>query len=395
MNEPTNDPRQEKLKQIIKDLHDGVPVAELQSTFADLIRETSPEEIAAMENALIQEGMPVAEVQRLCEVHAEVFDAALVKGKKPAKRPGHPVHTYMMENKKAKKRLKALAKLAKRCKKGKVTDKDVEALQAGFEDFRAYEKHYARKENQLFPALEAKGFTGPSKVMWGKHDEIRAAIKEAAHHLEAKAWDGFLKSFKAVRGKVEKMIFLEEKILYPTSVRKLDDAEWLAHHRGDAEIGYAWITPSDAWAKRHASAAAKACPIATNGTIPLSVGELTPAQIDMMLTRLPLDVTLIDEHDKVRYYTGREERTFPRSPNIIGRDVQNCHPPKSLHMVNAILAAFRKKEKDQAEFWIRMNDQFVHIRYFPLYDATGTYRGTIEVTRSKGSLLRCNRASID
>ncbi|RJO63062.1 MAG: DUF438 domain-containing protein, partial [Myxococcales bacterium] len=96
---------------------------------------------------------------------------------------------------------------------------------------------------------------------------------------------------------------------------------------------------------------------------------------------LPLDLSFVDENDEVRYYSGGEERIFPRSPAVIGRKVQNCHPPKSLDMVNRILDAFRKGEREVAEFWIPFHGRFVHIRYIALRDAKGAYRGTLEITQ--------------
>lgn len=119
----------------------------------------------------------------------------------------------------------------------------------------------------------------------------------------------------------------------------------------------------------------------TKERIPLSRGKLSPAQIDLLLKNLPVDITFVDENDRVCYFSDTKERIFPRSPAIIGRTVQNCHPPKSVFVVNDILKSFREKRKDKAEFWIRMNGKFIHIRYFPVYDQTGEYRGVIEVSQ--------------
>ena len=115
--------------------------------------------------------------------------------------------------------------------------------------------------------------------------------------------------------------------------------------------------------------------------IQLSQGKLTAKQIDLMLKKLPLEVSFVDENDKVCYYTDSEERIFPRSPDVIGMLVQNCHPPKSVHIVEDILKNFKEKKKDFAEFWIPMNGKFVYISYYPLYDDNGEYKGVIETTR--------------
>ena len=115
--------------------------------------------------------------------------------------------------------------------------------------------------------------------------------------------------------------------------------------------------------------------------IQLSQGQLSAKQIDLLLKNLPVDITFVDENDRVCYYSDTQDRIFPRSPAIIGRAVQNCHPPKSVHIVEDIVKNFKEKKKDKAEFWIQMNDQFIYIRYFPLYDEDGNYRGVIEVSQ--------------
>jgi DUF438 domain-containing protein len=239
--------KQEALKGIIKDLHAGVPVEKLRKTFASLIKQTSPEEIADMENALIQEGFPVEEVQRLCDVHAQVFDRALKKAGKPGRIPGHPIHSYLQENKETKALLKSLKRAVKPLAKGRPDRAEVERFAALFGRFKEIEKHYARKENQLFPALETKSFTGPSKVMWGKHNEIRALIKKTEAALAARDWRQTAGGLADLGGAVKKLIFLEEKILFPTAARKLTTSDWARIKKGEPEIGYAWIKPSNLW----------------------------------------------------------------------------------------------------------------------------------------------------
>jgi len=393
MNESNNNgpnERQEQLKQIIKDLHAGVPVEKLQKKFAKLIKNTSPEEIANMENALIQEGFPAEEIQRLCDIHVQVFEKTLSKIGKARKMPGHPVYSFLQENKAARKLIKSLSKTAKRLKRKKPKKSDLQAFEERFQQLKEIEKHYLRKENQLFPALEAKGFTGPTQVMWGKHNEIRELFKATEAFYQEKKWPELYKQYKALVSAIKKMIFLEEKILYPTSLRKLTDVDWAEIKSGESEIGHAWITPSNLWdaniAKSHAlnqinQTKKKEPTMSELNTIKLEEGQLTAEQLTLMLKNLPVDITFVDENDKVCFYSANKDRIFPRSPGVIGRAVQNCHPPKSVHIVNDIIKSFRAKEKDVAEFWIQSSGKFIHIRYFPIYNAQGDYKGVIEVTQ--------------
>ncbi len=382
--------RQIKLKGIISKLHAGKPAAEVRKEFQKLIHGVSAAEVAAMEQSLIDGGMPVEEVQRLCEVHVQVFENSLAKGSVPAEIPGHPVQTLIEENKLAKRKAKAL-KSAARAWAWKVGTREaaVEALA----DLSLITVHYTRKENQLFPFLEKHGFTGPSRVMWGKHDEIRAVLKEAQAALDESP-KKFLGLAKSLATKINRMIFMEEHILIPESTRKLSEREWAQIRSGEAAIGFAWISPASMYdpaivlARTAASPALASSKAAKNslsesvqGLIDLSTGQVRRDLLDIALTRLPADISIVDENDKVLYYSDSPHRLFPRSPAAIGRSVQNCHPQKSVDTVNRILAAFKNKEKDKARFWIEMGGKFILIEYHALYDKEGAYRGTLEFSQ--------------
>lgn len=116
--------------------------------------------------------------------------------------------------------------------------------------------------------------------------------------------------------------------------------------------------------------------------ISLKTGVLTAEQIDLLLTNLPVDVTFVDENDKVRYFSQGKERIFTRTAAIIGRDVHNCHPPQSVHVVQKIIDDFKAGKRDVAEFWLQMGSAFIHIRYFALRDDAGAYKGVIEVSQN-------------
>lgn len=413
--------KREELKKIIQRLHDGEPVSRVKKDFDTLIQNVSAEEIAAMEQALMQAGMPAEEIQRLCEVHVTVFENTLESQGKPEKLSGHPIHTYMAENDAARSSLKELKRAYWRIlfPWGRTTAA-VEAFARAIGDFKKILIHYTRKENQLFPYLEQAGFDAPSKVMWGKHDEIRALFRDIDTALQNQQYGTAARKTRLLAGKAQKMFFMEEHILFPTALRKLDEKTWVTIRRGEDAIGYAWIRPGSLWdpdiiesrlmnqaldaqAAATAPKAAPAAPAAESGAAPdaepaaaaatvlppdqvpgavkLGEGWMTTEQIDLMLQNLPIDVSFVDEYDRVLYYSDNPERIFPRSPGVIGRNVANCHPPKSVHIVQRIIQAFRNKEKKVAEFWLELGGKFVHIRYFPVYDKQGTYRGTLEVSQ--------------
>ena len=385
--------RQIKLKEIIGRLHAGSPVGGVKREVAKLIQGVSAAEIAAMEQSLIEGGMPVEEVQRLCEVHVQVFEASLAKGGTPTGMAGHPIHSMIEENKLAREKASALKAAARRWVWKIGTQEDAaDAL----EDLSAIIIHYTRKENQLFPFLERRGFTGPSRVMWGKHDEIRALFKNAKDALDGEP-RAFGRIARSLAAKVQKMIFMEGHILIPEARRRLSEREWAEIRQGEEAIGFAWIRPASLYDAGIvlASSAPAAAPVAPAAAEPaaaapsveaaelldLATGRLPKGLLDLALRTMPLDISIIDERDKVLYYSDSPHRLFPRSPAAIGRDVHNCHPQKSVAIVEKILQALKSKEKSKARFWIEMGGRFILIEYYALYDVEGAYKGTLEVSQ--------------
>jgi len=380
--------RKEALKKVIQRLHAGETVEELQEKFGQVIRGATASEIAEAERALIAEGVSVSEIQRLCDLHVAVFRESLDEEAAPESLPGHPVFTFRMENEVTMRLLEAMAETLEKWLEGDLAA--LKVIRQQTEDLSFIEKHYSRKENILFPYLETKGFEGPSKVMWGVDNEIREQIKQLKAELQNESPDPVEATtiYQDLEDDIREMIYKEEKILFPAAIEHLSQAEWAEIRQQEKEIGYFNVTPQDVWQPELQTKGTQPMetiekPMADiNGLIPLATGALTQKQIDLMLTHLPVDVTFVDEHDNVRYFSQGRERIFDRSPAIIGRAVTKCHPPQSVHRVEIILDDFRSGKRDVANFWIQAGKQFIHIRYFALRDKAGTYQGCIEVSQN-------------
>ncbi len=361
----------DKMKEIIKELHAGKDAESQKKKFEELIKDVAPWEIAQMEQKLIAEGMPETEIKSLCEVHVQVFKEALEHKTVPGLPAGHPVHTLMLENRVAEDILKELEA---------ITDyvREKEKLLGILDRLAQIDKHFLRKENQLFPIIETKGITGPSKVMWALHDDIRAFIKD----VRKRVVDGKMEKVaaEALTKMVNDMIYKEEHILFPMALETLSEDEWSKVQKGEEEIGFAWVKPEAEW-KAVAGSFQQELLTEKVGSLNLDTGQLTAEQVNLILTHLPLDLSFVNENDEVAYYSATPERIFPRSPGVIGRKVQNCHPPKSVGMVEKILASFKAGTKDVAEFWIQMRGRVLHIRYFAVRDSAGKYRGCLEVSQ--------------
>ncbi len=365
------DARIDTMKDIIKDLHAGKDVESQKQKFGELIKDVAPWEIAQMEQRLIAEGMPETEIKSLCDVHVRVFQEALEHQTVPGLPAGHPVHTLMLEN-------RACEGILKEAETIKDFAKEKTRLLDILDRLGQVDKHYLRKENQLFPILEAKGITGPSKVMWALHDDIRGFLKDVRKRVTEEKMEQV--ALTVLIKMVNDMIYKEEHILFPMALETLSEEDWVKARKGEEEIGYAWIKPETEW-KASEEAIPQALLADKVGSLNLDTGQLTPDQVNLMLTHLPIDISFVDEKDEVAYYSASPERIFPRSPGVIGRKVQNCHPPKSMGMVQKILDEFRAGKKDTADFWIQMQGKFLLIRYFAVRDAEGKYRGCLEVSQ--------------
>ena len=371
--------RKDALKAIIRKLHAGESVESLQEEFNEVIAEATASDIAQAEREVIAEGLPVADIQKLCDLHVAVFQQGLESQAAPESVPGHPVHNFRLENEIIGRVLESVEGSLARVLAG---DKDaLKSLRMTVGNLQLIERHYEWKENLLFPVLEKYGFEGPSKVMWGVHNDIRKAIRNLQALINSDSLDletidaEYLDLAKAVRD----MFYKEEKVLLPESLTRLSQEDWdliksesLSLKKGAESTELISEEPAPA--------------LETEGKIPLSTGALTQEQINLMLSNLPVDITFVDENDKVCFFSQTSERIFVRTAAIIGRAVQNCHPPQSVHVVQHIVDDFRAGKRDVAEFWIQMGPKFVHIRYFALRDAQGAYKGVIEVTQDVSSI---------
>jgi DUF438 domain-containing protein len=388
--------RKEALKSVIRRLHEGETVEAVKAEFAAVLQDVGASDIAQVEQALIDEGLPETEVKRLCDVHVAVFRDSLEEQAKPDTVAGHPVYTFLAENGAAGRVLDGLAEALETVKADPSPDQVEQALER-LQQMKQYEKHYLRKENILFPYLEKHGFSGPSSVMWAIHDDVRADWKRLGALLTAGAPEDIAafgaqidEIFEPLSTAIREMFYKEENILFPTSLEKLSEEEWRAIREQEPEIGYCYVEPGTQWPAEQDGVLAEPVPPGELGLsgdlLHLDTGTLTAQEVNRLLTHLPIDITYVDEEDTVRFFSQSRERIFPRSPAIIGRKVQKCHPPASLHRVQQILDDFRAGREEEAEFWIQMRGRFIHIRYFALRDTLGRYQGTVEVTQDIGRI---------
>ena len=248
------------------------------------------------------------------------------------------------------------------------------------------ELHFTRKENQLFPYLEKYGWTSPSQNMWAFHDQIRAEIKEVRKALEGTDIEQIIYAAQQLFRSLEHIMQVEEGRLLPNAMNMLSEEDWKEFREGDEEIGWMFDTPPTPYPVPEyihpgQDTKKRTLPFGIDDKTHYDEGYLTPAQVNSIFRILPIDITYVNENDQVVFYNRGEDRVFPRSAGIIGREVKFCHPPKSVDQVLKILEEFKAGRQDVAEFWIQFKGQFVHIQYFAVRDEDGTYRGVIEMSQ--------------
>lgn len=386
MNGQTGAPK-DVLKQIIKDLHQGLSLEEAKERFQREVGQISSAEIAALEQSLIEEGVSPEEIKKFCNVHALLFQEALEQSVAAAESPGHPVSLFKQENREIEKITASLKKALAEIE-GEEPAAVREKLKAALARLRGLELHYTRKEQLLFPYLEKHGFMGPSKVMWGKDDEIRDLYKEAMKLLgEAESREqlqGLAQgTLAALIEEVEGMIFKEEQILFPTAMEKLSSAEWVEILKESANIGYAFIEQPAEQAQlvRELKHAAPEEATWEAGEVVFPTGRLNLKELTYIIKALPVELTYVDANDRVRFFSDSSSRIFVRTRSIIGRDVHNCHPPQSVELVEKILSSFKEGTRDRAEFWLEVKGRMINIEFVAIRDHEGRYLGTLELTQ--------------
>jgi uncharacterized protein len=373
------------LKGIFQDLHNGRNLDEVKAHFDALIGKITVDEITQLQHEFSKEGsIPKDELQRIYQEHSAIFQGSIEREnnlQKPEDLPGHPVHTFKLENREIEKLLQQQVQVHV---DEFVRDDSSENIYRLLQDINLLldiDKHYSRKENLLFPYLEKYGIFGPTTNMWRIDDFIRDAIKEAKQKLAS--YQGERQEVHGVLNfviqEVTGMIYKEENILFPMALKNLSEDEWIKIAHESDEIGFCLTGPAEEWKPERKALPENAI---TEGYIKMETGFLSLKQLELLLNHLPVDITFIDHEDVVRYFSHGKERIFARTKAVIGRTVQNCHPPRSVHVVEELLADFKAGKKDSEDFWIKFRDKYVYIRYFAVRDEKGSYIGTLEFTQN-------------
>ena len=334
-----------------------------------------------------------------------LFDGVLVRAENEYPE-NHPLWAYLEE-------INAVEKVALEADELLKKDKFIKNPWLGvFDSLAQWRIHLSRKQNQLYPMLEEHGFDRPTRIMWTFDDGVRDAISASYALLREDKYEEFLASVPETLAKLRDLNSKELEVLLPTSFKLLSDEEFVRMSKNDHEIGYAIINPpglyvvagiNDSAAQLNGSTAGQngavsneflndlagllskyvgpvgGGQIGKDTVLDVATGKLTLEQINLLFRHLPVDLSYVDENELVKFYSDTPHRIFPRSANVIGREVKNCHPAKSVHVVEEIVEKFRSGEQSQAEFWINKPGLFIYVIYTAVRDENGKFRGVLEM----------------
>ena len=334
-----------------------------------------------------------------------LFDGVLVRAENEYPE-NHPLWAYLEE-------INAVEKVALEADELLKQDKFIKNPWLGiFDSLAEWRIHLSRKQNQLYPMLENHGFDRPTRIMWTFDDGVRDAISASYALLREDKYEEFLASVPETLAKLRDLNSKELEVLLPTSFKLLSDEEFVRMSKNDHEIGYAiinapglYVVPgiNDSAASLNGNAAGQnsavsneflndlagllskyvgpvgGAQVGKDAVLDVATGKLTLEQINLLFRHLPVDLSYVDENELVRFYSDTPHRIFPRSANVIGREVKNCHPAKSVHVVEEIVEKFRSGEQSQAEFWINKPGLFIYVIYTAVRDENGKFRGVLEM----------------
>ena len=334
-----------------------------------------------------------------------LFDGVLVRAQNEYPE-NHPLWVYLEE-------INAVEKVALEADELLKQEKFIKNPWLGiFDSLAQWRTHLSRKQNQLYPMLEDHGFDRPTRIMWTFDDGVRDAISASYALLREDKYEEFLASVPETLEKLRDLNSKELEVLLPTSYKLLSDEEFVRMSKNDHEIGYAIINPpglyvvpgiNDSAAQLNANNSGQngavsneflndlagllskyvgpvgGTAVSKDAVLDVATGKLTLEQINLLFRHLPVDLSYVDENELVKFYSDTPHRIFPRSANVIGREVKNCHPAKSVHVVEEIVEKFRSGEQSQAEFWINKPGLFIYVIYTAVRDENGKFRGVLEM----------------
>ncbi|NHI87902.1 MAG: DUF438 domain-containing protein [Candidatus Thorarchaeota archaeon] len=384
--------RKNVLRKLIERIDAGEDYTEIKGYFQKNLGPVNPLEVDYHKEEWMKDGISEENFEVLKRISLEVFRES-IQNEKPIAPKGHPLYTLMAEHALIMEYVNELQRLVASISSGEreATSEFLDRIRQLIGYLEDSQTHYLREENALFPMIEKHGLTGPTAAMWSEHQDIHVLEKEISE-LNSQTDSKLIKFLGKMSEPTMDLVNLlashfnkENTILFPASLRLLKEVEWDAVAQDFDDIGYSSYAIKPA--RGAATVEEKQASVSTNDVV-FGSGRLSISILEAMFNHLPIDITFVDAHDRVQFFSESPDRIFVRSRAVIGRSVQLCHPKKSLHVVEKILQDFREGTRNSAEFWIDLKGKKIHIRYFAVRDSNSEYLGCLEVSQDITEILK-------
>lgn len=371
------------LKELIKRMNKEKDNKKIKQELKKTINELNAEDIAKVEQDLINSGeMTIDDIQPLCDLHLDMFKE-YIQNEKIEVENDHPLDILIKEHEKMlsdSEKIRILIAEIRKEKDFKQKMPMLIELSDLANSFMNTEVYFQKEENVLFSYLEKHGIEKPPAVMWKEHDsirQIRKVLKEVIDKRDIERLNGDLyKNSIHLNEIVANHIFKEHSVLFPTALRLLSEKEWEEIRQEFDDIGYGYYYPEKIKTQQNSEISIQ------KGSVNFPTGSLTAEELKNIFDNLPVDITYVDKNDEVKYFSENSERVFVRSKAIIGRNVENCHPQKSVDIVKKILSDFKSGKKDYADFWLNIGEKFVYIKYIAIRNNKREYMGVLETMQN-------------
>lgn len=397
--EDSKEDRIEKLKAYLRRLGEGENLEDVQKDFVREFGDVEASEIMQAEQELMEEGTPLSEVQKLCDLHSALFHGATreeriantekevmasvlrkqeqeemerlqaqeeysdkdLRAQELEGTVGHPLYTFTEENNQFENLLSAYKE-----------SQDESLLSS----IREISIHYAKKGDLLFPLLKVKyGISGPSEVMWTVDDEIRDELNKLS---KMEKHDGIWKArLETVLTRAEEMIYKEQNILFPICAVNFSNEDWYGVYRDSKDYAPCFGVENETWEEAEKAGINPSGESVNSGEIVMPGGHMNVGQVTALLNTVPLEISFIDDKDINRFFN-EGHKVFKRPMAALDREVYTCHPPKIEPMVRQIISDFKNNKRDEISIWMEKNGRTYLVRYTAVRDRNGKYVGTAE-----------------
>ncbi|MDS9473183.1 DUF438 domain-containing protein [Sporosarcina pasteurii] len=373
--------RMSALKEILLYIRDGGSLEAFQIHYEQHFNDVRPLDLLLMQLELINGdyGVTMEDIKKFSSMHAQLSSQSL--NEKDILPANHPVQIFKAENTAFQVVLNQIQQLLQLLEED--SDQAIgDELTEHIFHLGEFHNHYNRKEKLFFPIMERYGHIAPARTVWRKDDRIRALYQALKKQIVRVPLDveRVRMRYTAFEKEFKEMIFQEEAIILPILQKVFSEADWLAVANESDAFGYALIDgPEEKCAPTFEEQ--------TNDTPPAENlvmgggGYLTTKEAQLILNNLPLEITFVDKNDLFKYFndiTDASEMMLVRTPSSIGRNVANCHPPKSLMKVMTIIRDLKTGRRTSESMWFKMKGKYIHITYKSLFNDKGEFLGILE-----------------